>query len=149
MGSKKDETNLDAIGETGSGEIAEPVEKEEETVEGSEQQKKVEEKKEEKSVLQKKEEKEEEEEIVEERVYSIPLGKAWIAPRRKITPKAVRIIKSFVSKHMKVDGDSVKISNDVNEKIWSRGIEKPPRKIRVRVTKNADGVVTVHPAEGE
>jgi len=41
------------------------------------------------------------------------------------------------------------ISNDVNEKVWSRGIEKPPRKIRVRAAKDKDGNVTVFLAEGE
>jgi len=41
------------------------------------------------------------------------------------------------------------ISQEVNEKIWSRGIEKPPRKIRVRVTKDKDGNVTVYLAENQ
>jgi large subunit ribosomal protein L31e len=41
------------------------------------------------------------------------------------------------------------ISKEVNEKVWGRGIEKPPRKIRVRAAKNKDGNVTVYLAEGE
>ena len=41
------------------------------------------------------------------------------------------------------------INDDVNEKVWSRGIEKPPRKIRVRAAKDKDGNVTVFLAEGE
>src|SRR4030067_569088 len=41
------------------------------------------------------------------------------------------------------------ISKEINEKIWSRGIEKPPRKIRVRAAKDKDGNVTVYLAEGE
>ncbi len=41
------------------------------------------------------------------------------------------------------------ISNQVNEKIWSRGIEKPPRKIRVRAVKDKEGVITVYLAEGD
>jgi ribosomal protein L31E len=41
------------------------------------------------------------------------------------------------------------ISNDVNEKVWRRSIEKPPRKIRVRAAKDKDGNVTVFLAEGE
>jgi len=41
------------------------------------------------------------------------------------------------------------ISNDVNEKVWRRSIEKPPRKIRVRAAKDGDGNVTVFLAEGE
>jgi large subunit ribosomal protein L31e len=39
------------------------------------------------------------------------------------------------------------VTQEVNEKIWTRGIEKPPRKIKVRVTKDKDGNVTVHLAE--
>ncbi len=41
------------------------------------------------------------------------------------------------------------VSNQVNEKIWSRGIEKPPRKIRVRAVKDKEGVITVYLAEGD
>ncbi len=88
------------------------------------------------------------EEIVEERIYTVPLGKAWISPRKKTTPKAIRIIKNFIMRHMKVDSDSIKITNEVNEKIWSRGIEKPPRKIRIRAAKDMDGIVTVYHVEG-
>ena len=47
------------------------------------------------------------------------------------------------------DEDSIVISNEVNERIWSRGIEKPPRRIRVRVTKDREGLVRVYLAEGE
>jgi large subunit ribosomal protein L31e len=105
-------------------------------------------------------EKEEEEEFVEERVYTIPLGKAWVRPRKKRTPRAMQLIKAFVTKHMKMEmrfeeeeerGELPRliISNDVNEKVWSRSIEKPPRKIRVRVAKDQDGNVTVFLAEGE
>ena len=105
-------------------------------------------------------EKEEEEEFVEERVYTIPLGKAWIRPPKKRAPRAMQIIKAFVTKHMKlemrVEEEEEKeelprliISNDVNEQVWGRGIEKPPRKIRVRAAKDKEGNVTVFLAEGE
>ena len=94
------------------------------------------------------EKKEEEEDIVEERVYTVPLGRVWISPRKKHSPKAIRMLRAFVMKHMKVEEGSVRILNEVNEKVWSRGIEKPPRKIRVRVTKDSEGIVTVRPAEG-
>jgi large subunit ribosomal protein L31e len=40
------------------------------------------------------------------------------------------------------------IDQRVNEAIWARGIQKPPRKIRVRMEKDGDGVVTVYLAEG-
>ena len=91
-----------------------------------------------------------EEEVVEERIYTVPLGRARIAPVTKRAPRAIRILRAFIKRHMKADDeDSIVISNEVNEKIWSRGIEKPPRRIRVRVTKNREGLVKVYLAEGE
>jgi large subunit ribosomal protein L31e len=102
----------------------------------------------------------EEEEIVEEKVYTIPLGKALNRPPKKRAPRAISLIREFVTKHMKVEmkveegeeeGElpSLSISGEVNERIWGRGIEKPPRKIRVRAAKDSDGNVTVYLAEGQ
>ena len=104
--------------------------------------------------------KEEEEEIVEERIYTIPLARALVRPPKKRAPRAMQLIRAFVTKHMKlemrVEEEEEKeelpklvISNDVNEKVWGKGIEKPPRKIRVRAAKDKDGNVTVYLAEGE
>jgi large subunit ribosomal protein L31e len=101
-----------------------------------------------------------EEEIVEERIYTVPLGKAWIEPPNKRTSRAVRILRTFMTKHMKLEvgkeagGEEEEpkrliISNEVNEKMWRRGIEKPPRKIRVRAAKDKEGNVTVYLAEGD
>jgi large subunit ribosomal protein L31e len=108
----------------------------------------------------KRKKKEEEEEFVEERVYTIPLGRASIRPPKKRAPRAMQMLKAFVTKHMKlaihVEEEEEKeelpkliISNEVNEKVWNKGIEKPPRKIRVRAAKDKDGNVTVFLAEGE
>jgi len=91
----------------------------------------------------------EEEEIVEERIYTVPLGRVWIGPRQKRAPRAIRLLRSFILRHMKIDEDSLKISNEVNEHLWRRGIQKPPRKIRVRAIKDSEGIVTVRLAEGE
>lgn len=90
-----------------------------------------------------------EEEIVEERIYTVPLSKAWITPVTRRAPRAIRILRAFIKRHMKANEDSIVISNEVNEKIWSRGIEKPPRRIRVRATKDREGLVRVYLAEGE
>ncbi|MEM1784725.1 MAG: 50S ribosomal protein L31e [Candidatus Bathyarchaeia archaeon] len=96
--------------------------------------------------------------MVEERFYTIPLGKAWIAPSKKRAPRAIRIIRDFIKRHMKVEtlegsegaeSRKIIISNEVNEKIWERGIEKPPRKIRVKAVKDIEGNVTVYLAEGD
>lgn len=107
----------------------------------------------------KREEKVEEEEIVEERIYTVPLGRAWIMPPNKRAARAVRILRDFLKRHMKLEargeGEEEEepkrliITNEVNERIWSRGIEKPPRKIRVRAAKDKDGNVTVYLAEGD
>jgi large subunit ribosomal protein L31e len=106
-----------------------------------------------------KKKKEEDEDIVEERLYTIPLGKALIRPPKKRAPRAIHMVRAFITKHMKltirVEEEEEKelpklvISKEVNEKVWSRGIEKPPRKIRVRAAKDKDGNVTVYLAEGE
>jgi large subunit ribosomal protein L31e len=98
---------------------------------------------------------EEKEEFVEEKVYIIPLQRAWIMPPNKRAPKAIRLIKAFVKKHMKVGEKAVKeegeeeeggriiISNEVNRKVWSKGIEKPPRKLKIRAARDEEGNVTV------
>ena len=86
------------------------------------------------------------EEIVEEKIYTIPLTHSWIAPIKKRTPRAMNILKEFIKKNLKME-DFV-ISKEVNERLWSRGIEGVPRKVRVRVVKDKDGVVTVYLAKG-
>jgi large subunit ribosomal protein L31e len=129
----------------------------EETVETEEEAAPAEEEEEAKPRERKK--KKEEEEIVEERIYTIPLGKALVRPPKKRAPRALQLIRAFLNKHMKlemhVEAEEEKselpkliISNEVNEKVWDRGIEKPPRKIRVRAAKDKDGNVTVYLAEG-
>lgn len=96
---------------------------------------------------------EREEEFVEERIYTIPLRRAWDVPPKKRAPKAIRIIKAFIKRHMKVgesameedeeEGGRIIIDEEVNEKIWERGIEKPPRRLQIRAAKDEDGNVTV------
>jgi large subunit ribosomal protein L31e len=120
----------------------------------------TEEKPEEEEKPEKKKKKGKEEEIVEERIYTIPLGKATVRPPKKRAPRAIQLIQAFITKNMKLEmklgeeeeeGELPKltISPELNEKIWDKGIEKPPRKIRVRAAKDSDGNVTVYLAEGE
>ncbi len=87
------------------------------------------------------------EEIVEERIYTIPLRRAWISSRQKRTPRAVRLVKAFVQRHMKPE--TLVMSNEVNERLWRRSIQKPPRKIRVRAARDKEGTVTLYLAEGD
>jgi len=141
-------------------ELEEPLTEEEtaeEAVEAEEEAAPPEE--EEKAKPREKKKKKEEEEIVEERIYTIPLGRALVRPPKKRAPRALQLIRAFLNKHMKLEmrveaeeekGELPKliISNEVNEKVWGRGIEKPPRKIRVRAAKDKEGNVTVYLAEG-
>ncbi len=72
-------------------------------------------------------------EAILERVYVIPLRKAYYVPRKKRANKAIRIIREFVQRHLHVS--EVKIGSRLNEYVWSRNCEKPPRKVKVVVRK--------------
>jgi len=84
-------------------------------------------------------------EPVEERIYTIPLDRAWVTPRYRRAEKAVTVLRAFVNRHMKPT--STIIDTKVNEAIWRRGIKNPPRRIRVKLSKDDEGVVTVTLAE--
>lgn len=88
-----------------------------------------------------------EEEIIDERIYTVPLRKAyWTGSRLRRANRAVRILQEFVERHMKPE--ELVIQPEVNEKIWDRGIQKPPRRVRIRATKNSENLVRVYLAEG-
>jgi large subunit ribosomal protein L31e len=144
-------------------EAEETLEKEEE-VEEAVEEKEVEEEfppVEEQEEIEPSARKEVEEEIVEEKFYTISLGKAWVAVPKKRAPRAMKMIKDFVKRHMKFEARGeleeeeeeepkrLVVSNEVNERVWRRGIQKPPRKVRVRAAKDKDGNVTIYLAEGE
>lgn len=89
----------------------------------------------------------EEEEIIDERIYTVPLRMAyWTGSRPHRANRTVRILKQFIERHMKPE--ELLIQPEVNDKIWARGIQKPPRRLRIRATKNADNLVRVYLAEG-
>ena len=81
--------------------------------------------------------------VVEERTYTIPFYRFMNSiPRTKRASKAVKLVKEFIMKHMKVD--EVWLAQDVNEFIFKRGMQKPPRKITVRAEKGDDNVVAIY-----
>ncbi|MFW9874582.1 MAG: 50S ribosomal protein L31e [Candidatus Thorarchaeota archaeon] len=82
------------------------------------------------------------EEIIDERIYIVPLVKARKGPRNKRAKKAVGYLRDYIKRHFKPE--SIVITQEVNEKIWERGIQKPPRKLKVRATKNIEGLVVVY-----
>jgi len=87
-----------------------------------------------------------------ERVFTIPLTVTRQVPKTKRAPRAIKEIKEYVRRHMmeKVsEEDEEKEKKEVwldyrlNELIWSRGIENPPRKVRVKAIRFEDGLIEV------
>ncbi|MEF8880421.1 MAG: hypothetical protein V5A72_01150 [Candidatus Nanohaloarchaea archaeon] len=62
---------------------------------------------------------------------TVNLSKVKVSPRQKRAKKAVSLLRETFS-------DEVKISSELNEKIWSKGMQNPPTKITVE---NKDGVL--------
>lgn len=91
-----------------------------------------------------------EEKIELEREYVVPMRRGFSkVPRYKKANKAIKTLKEFIAKHMKVenrDTRNVKVDKLVNEEIWQRGIKKPLHKIKVKAIKK-DGIVYVELAE--
>lgn len=87
-----------------------------------------------------------EEEIIDERIYTVPFRRVyWARSRRNRAKREVRVLREFVQRHMKPEG--LLIQPEVNERIWARGMQRPPRKLRIRATKNSENEVKVYLAE--
>lgn len=80
--------------------------------------------------------------IVNEREYIINLRREILkVPRHKRTPKAIKAIKQFVAKHMRIpdrDLKKVKIDKYLNQEMWFRGIKNPITKVKVKVKRDGD-----------
>lgn len=83
-----------------------------------------------------------------EREYIIPLRyKGRAVPGYKKTPKAVKTVKEFLAKHMKVqdrDLKNVRLDKFLNEALWHRGIKNPIHKIKVKAVKEESGIVRAY-----
>jgi len=80
-------------------------------------------------------------EEVLERIYTINLGKVLLSPKNHRAKRAINMIREFASKHMK--SETVKIEEEISHLVWERSIRYPPRKIRVKLTKDEDGNIIV------
>ncbi len=76
-----------------------------------------------------------------ERVYTINLGKVLLSQSQHRAVRAINMIKEFARHHMKVE--EIKIEEELAHQIWARGVRRPPRKIRVRMSKTDEGYVLV------
>ncbi len=76
-----------------------------------------------------------------ERVYTINLGKVKLSQSQHRAVRAINMIREFARHHMKVE--EIKIEEELAHQIWARGIRRPPRKIRVRMSKTDEGFILV------
>ena len=74
-----------------------------------------------------------------EKEYVIPLRRKWAkVPRYQRANKAIKTIKEFLARHMKVydrDLNKIKLDKYLNLFIWSRGIKNPPIKVKVKAVR--------------
>lgn len=75
-----------------------------------------------------------------EKIYIIPLKKNNYNSS-KAAPTAIKRVKSYLTKHMKVEPDKIWMDSSLNNALWSRGKYNIPSKIRVKAVKFEDGVV--------
>lgn len=77
-----------------------------------------------------------------EKEFIIPLRSGWKrVPRYKRANKAIKTIKEFLVRHMKIrdrDLNKIRIDKRLNELVWLRGIKKPPIKVKVKVKKEKE-----------
>lgn len=81
------------------------------------------------------------EEIILKRNYVISLAKAYEKPKTVRNKRAMDIIRTFAARHMKANEENVKIGVKISETVNARGVRKPPKKIKVTLSKNKEGVV--------
>ncbi len=89
-------------------------------------------------------EKKSEKKVVDQKkdmVYTISLGRLYWGRRSNRSNRAIKYIRKFVIRHFHVD--EVLIDPLVNQFIWSRSREKPPRRITIRVIRIRDNVARV------
>ena len=75
-----------------------------------------------------------------EKIYVIPLKKTNFRSS-KAAPTAVKRVKNYLTRHMKVEKEKIWMDDSLNNALWSKGKYNIPSKIRVKAVKFEDGVV--------
>lgn len=77
--------------------------------------------------------------MAEERIYIIPLRQELkkIANWKR-SKHSINLVRNFIKKHMKTE--KVVINMAINELLWSRGLKRPPGKIKVKAIKDESKV---------
>ena len=68
-----------------------------------------------------------------EGIYVINLNRLYWTGRYRRAARAIRRIKEFIKRHTKAE--NIIIDNSINEYVFSRAYDKPPRKVIVKLTR--------------
>ena len=71
----------------------------------------------------------------EEKKYVVSFVSLYKHPRPKRAFRAINLLKRFVFKHLRVKGENVAISQQLNQAIWAKGREHIPRKLEIKIVK--------------
>jgi len=89
----------------------------------------------------------EEQKKIIEREYHVPLREETLkAPKYKRGKKAVKVLKEFMVRHMKIydrDLRKIRVDNVLNNEILFRGMKKPLASVHVKAIKYENGEVEV------
>ena len=83
-----------------------------------------------------------------EKIYIIPLKKKGFKSS-VAAPIAIKRVKQFLTKHMKVEAEDIWMDDSLNNALWAHGKYRMPSKIRVKAVKFDDGVVEAYLPELE
>ncbi|MFH0713350.1 MAG: 50S ribosomal protein L31e [Candidatus Micrarchaeota archaeon] len=85
-------------------------------------------------------------ELVLKRIVIIPLADAYAKPAKKRAAKAIKMMREYGARHSKSPIASVKIDSKLASFVNARGSKKPPKKLKVLLTKDKQGNVKLAPA---
>lgn len=71
---------------------------------------------------------------------------AWKGSRLRRAKSAMRILREYALRH--TGAKRVKISESISKMVWARGIQNPPRRIRVEIVQEDEETVSLR-LEGE
>ena len=76
--------------------------------------------------------------MAEEKIFTVPLREVFDRARTQRAHNASKLVRDFLVRHMK--SQNVKIGSSINQSLWARGIQKPPRRIRIHAVKEENVV---------
>lgn len=85
-----------------------------------------------------------------EREYVIPLRASMHQPsRRRRAGHALETVRRFVVRHLRGAPEDVWIDPRLNKRLWERGIQRIPSRVRVKAIRFEDGLIEVDLLESD